>query len=108
MDLEDLIEESDDGVSFYVHVQPAAGRTRVLGTHGNAVKVSVAAPPTGGRANDAVLHYLSKTLGVEPWAIRIVSGQTQRKKRVAVKGVGRSMAAKLLAAQAPVPRATKR
>ncbi len=108
MDLEELIEESEEGVSFYVHVQPAAGRTRVLGTHGNAVKVSVAAPPRGGRANDALLHFLARTLGIEPSEISIVSGQTQRKKRTVVKGVGRSLAAKLLAAQAPSPRMTKR
>ncbi|MER3395708.1 MAG: YggU family protein [Acidimicrobiia bacterium] len=94
--LEELLEETETGIAFYVHVQPAAGKTKVLGRHGDALKISVAAPPVGGRANDALVQFLSKTLGVGLSSVKIISGHSARKKRVAVEGTDRSMAAKLL------------
>lgn len=97
---DELIAETEDGIALYVHVQPGAGKARVFGRHGDAVKVSVAAPPIGGRANEALVEFLARTLGVETSAVEIVRGQTARKKRIQVAGAERSQAAKLLEAAA--------
>lgn len=104
---EELIAESDDGIVLYVQIQPAAGKTRVLGRHGDAVKVGVAAPPLGERANEVLVEFLAKTLGVEPSGVKIVQGRAARKKRVEVAGAERARAAKLLEAAAGRPRARR-
>ena len=84
----DLFDVGDDGTAVIrVHVQPGAGRTAVQGRHGDALKVSVAAPPQGGRANAAVGKLLAETLGVKPGAVTIVGGETNRAKRFHVTGV---------------------
>ena len=74
-------------VVLRVHVQPGAGRTSVTGRHGDAVKLKVAAPPEGGRANDAVASLLATTLGVEPGRVELTSGGTSRTKRFTISGV---------------------
>jgi uncharacterized protein (TIGR00251 family) len=72
-----------DGVDIVlrVHVQPGAGRSAVVGRHGDALKLKVAAPPEGGRANEAVAALIATTLGVDRAAVTLASGTTSRSKR---------------------------
>src|SRR5688500_14123553 len=86
--VEDLYEIRDDGtVVLAVHAQPGAGRSAVVGRHGDALKVRVAAPPERGRANEVLTGMLADLLGVKPAAVSLVSGETSRQKRFAVTGV---------------------
>lgn len=90
--VDDLFEmgADDSGEEVAVlrlHVQPGAGRTAVVGRHGDALKVRVAAPPEGGRANDACTTMVAGIFGVKPAAVALTSGQSSRSKRVTVKGV---------------------
>lgn len=77
----------DDTVVLNVHVQPAAGRTAVVGRHGTAIKVRVAAPPIGGRANSACVELLAETFGVKAAQIELVSGPGSRSKQFRLQGV---------------------
>jgi uncharacterized protein (TIGR00251 family) len=84
----DLYDVRDNGtVVLRVHVQPGAGRTQVQGRHGDALKVSVAAPPQGGRANDAVAKLLAEIFGLKGDAVSIVSGESNRAKRFLLAGL---------------------
>ena len=88
MQTDDLYDVADDGtVVLSVHAQPGAGRTAVVGRHGDAVKVRVAASPEGGRANEAVTALVATTFGVKPEQVELVSGDASRSKRVKVSGV---------------------
>jgi uncharacterized protein len=80
-----------------VHVQPGAGRTEVVGRHGDALKVKVAAAPEGGRANTAVAQLVASTLGVPPTAVVLVSGATSRAKRFRIGPVELGAVRRLLA-----------
>ena len=94
----DLFDVSDDGaLVLRLHVQPGAGRTAVSGRHGDALKVRVAAPPEGGRANDACLALVAELFGVKAAAVSLVSGPSSRSKRVRVEGVEADEAAKRIA-----------
>jgi hypothetical protein len=83
----DFFEPSGDDFVLHVHVQPGAGRSAVVGRHGNALKVRVAAPPVGGRANSATEELLATALGVKPAEIELASGEASRAKRFRVKGL---------------------
>jgi uncharacterized protein (TIGR00251 family) len=83
----DLFAAHDGYVVVDVHVQPRSGRTAVVGRHGAALKLRVAAPPTDGRANDATCALLARTLGVKDAAVSLVSGASSRTKRVRIDGV---------------------
>jgi uncharacterized protein (TIGR00251 family) len=71
-----------------LRVVPGAARAGVVGPHGDAWKVRVAAPPEGGRANDAVVRLLAETLDVPREAVTLVSGHGARDKIVELTGLG--------------------
>jgi uncharacterized protein (TIGR00251 family) len=74
--------EDDQGeIVLRIHVQPGAGRTAVVGRHGDALKLRVGAPPEGGRANEAVAALLATTFGVPAATVALVSGASSRTKR---------------------------
>lgn len=81
-------EIRDDGSAVVrLQVQPAAGRTSVAGRFGDALKVKVAAPPEGGRANEACVALLAEVLGVKTTDVELLSGESSRSKRFAIRGV---------------------
>ena len=67
-----------------IHLQPRAARNRIVGVHGDALKVQVHAPPVEGAANAALLELLAETLAVPRRAIRIVQGTASRNKVVEI------------------------
>jgi uncharacterized protein (TIGR00251 family) len=70
-----------------VHVQPRASRTEVVGWHGDAVKIRLAAPPVDGAANDALIDFLADRLALPRAAISLAGGTTSRRKRLRIDGV---------------------
>ena len=73
-------------------MQPRASRTEVVGLHGDAIKLRVAAPPVEGEANEEVVRFLAKTLGVPASAVSVVNGAASRRKTIEVNGVAREHA----------------
>lgn len=67
-----------------LHVQPGAKKTEIVGEHGEALKVRLAAPPVDGKANAELLAYLAERLGLPRTALTLKSGESSRQKRVAV------------------------
>jgi hypothetical protein len=70
-----------------LRVSPGAKSAQVVGRHGEAWKVRVAAPPEGGRANDAVVRLLAETLSLPRDAVTLVSGHGARDKIVQLAGL---------------------
>ncbi len=73
-----------------LRVSPGARRNELVGRHGEGWKVRVAAPPEGGRANDAVLDLLARELSLPRRSLSIVSGQSAREKVVRMEGIDRA------------------
>jgi uncharacterized protein (TIGR00251 family) len=91
-----MIDEVRGGVELALYIQPRASRTELIGVHGDAFKLRLAAPPVDGEANDELIRFLAKLFGVPKSAITIVAGATGRRKRVRVEGVSAAMVTKLL------------
>jgi uncharacterized protein (TIGR00251 family) len=95
-----------DGVRLAVRLTPKASAARILGiiadgTGGSALKVAVTAPPEAGKANDALLALLAKTLGLRRQALSLALGATDRRKLVHIAGEPRELAARLEERLAP-------
>jgi uncharacterized protein len=87
-----LIAETASGVELDVRVIPRAKKSGLGGVRDGAVLIRLAAPPVEGAANEALISFLSEILQVPRRAIRIVSGERSRHKRVAVAGLAGDLA----------------
>jgi len=74
----------DNTLALNVYVQPRASKTRVAGLHGNAIKICVTAPPVENSANEAVIHFIAKLLGVSKSSVSIKSGTQARNKKLII------------------------
>ena len=70
-----------------LRVAPGASKAGVVGRHGEAWKVRVAAAPERGKANEAVLALLAVALAVPRANVTLVSGSSSRDKIVELAGI---------------------
>ena len=81
------INATADGVSFAVKVHARAKKNAITGEIGDALKVSLTAPPVEGRANEACIELFAKLLKVPRSSVTIASGQASRNKVIRVVGI---------------------
>ena len=74
-------------VRISVYVQPRASKTGVVGMHGDAWKIRVAAPPVENAANAELIEFIASKLDVPKRSVRIAAGGTGRRKIVEIDGV---------------------
>ena len=63
-----------------VHVQPGARVSAVFADFGDTLKIRLKAPPVDGKANEALIAFMSEKLGIRQRDVRILRGQTSRQK----------------------------
>jgi uncharacterized protein (TIGR00251 family) len=85
-----------------VHVQPRAARSEVVGEHGGALKIRLAAPPVDNAANEALVAFVAERLGLPRRQVRLVGGLTNRRKLLEIEGMD---AATVAAKLQPAPQA---
>ena len=75
-----------EGVWMRLRVQPHAARDEWVGLQGDCIKNRIAAPPVDAAANQRLLSFLSKWLGLSKSTLQITRGHTSREKTVLLKG----------------------
>lgn len=74
-------------MELQVRVQPRARRNSIEVVDGSKLKIYVTTAPEGGKANDAVVALLAKSLGIAKSHIRIVRGHKSRDKLLDIEGL---------------------
>ena len=82
--MDKFYSEIPDGFLIKIFAQPRSSKNQLSGTHGNALKIKLTAPPVGGAANKMCIDFLSKVLKVPKAALEITSGHSGRTKQVSV------------------------
>jgi len=90
------IEDRAGGVVFSVRVQPRASKNEVAGELGGALKIRLQAPAAENRANEALVEFLAHLLKTPKAAVRILSGDRSRTKRLEICGVTKQQVLGLL------------
>jgi uncharacterized protein len=95
--LPEILENIAAGtVSFPVRVQPRASKDEIAGETNGAFKVRLQAPALENRANEALVEFLAQLLKTPKSAVRILSGERSRTKRVEIRGVTKQQVLRLL------------
>jgi len=81
------IQESATGISFQVKVHPRAKKDAITGALGDALKLSLTAPPIEDRANEACIEFFARLLKLPRSSITIASGQSSRLKIIRIIGI---------------------
>jgi uncharacterized protein len=89
------VRESNGAVTFSVRVQPRASRSEIAGEWQSSLRARLAAPPVDDKANEELRRLLADNLNVPVAAVKILSGQRSRSKRVEVRGVSASQIVQL-------------
>ena len=82
-----VIRDTRDGAALDVKVHPRAKKNAITGEIGEALKLSLTAPPITGRANEACIEFFAAVLKVPRSSIRIASGQSSRRKTLRILGI---------------------
>jgi len=90
-----------DGVEILVHAKPRASKSAVRGAIEGALEVAVAAPPVDGEANEELVRFLARALGVGKRDVTIVRGESGRHKRVHIARMSESDARERIAVLLP-------
>ncbi len=81
------IKSDATGATFAVKVHPRAKKNAVAGELGDALKLSLTAPPVEGKANQACIDFVAELLSVPRSSVSIAAGETSRQKVVRVLGL---------------------
>ena len=81
------IHSDSKGATFAVKVHPRAKRNAVAGELGDALKLSLTAPPVEGKANQACIEFVAELLSTSKSSVSIAAGETSRQKVIRVSGL---------------------
>lgn len=84
-----------DTLFLEVYVQPNASRNAIVGRHGERLKISVTAPPTESQANQELINFMAKYLGVPKSQVNVSKGTQSRNKLMAINSPRKNLDALL-------------
>lgn len=72
---------------LHIRVLPRSSRNEIVGEQDGGYKVKLTAPAVEGKANKALIAFLSGRLGLSKTKIEIVSGDRARAKTIRIHGL---------------------
>jgi uncharacterized protein (TIGR00251 family) len=81
---ETFTRDTPEGCTLTVRIHPGARKNAIHGLHDGALKISLTTPPVDGRANDALIAFLSDRLRIPKARITLLTGATSRSKTLRV------------------------
>ncbi len=72
----------DKGLTVNLRISPNSSKNEIVKTEEGIVKVKITAQPIDGKANKALVEFLSKTFKIPKTSIVIVRGETSKDKTI--------------------------
>ena len=70
-----------------IRLVPRSSRDQLVSCLGDQLKIKITAPPVEGRANQALIAFLAKQLGIAKSRVELVGGETSKQKRILIHGL---------------------
>lgn len=79
-----MIKETKDGIILNLRISPNASKNEIVKTE-DVIKVKITAQPVDGKANKALIEYLSKNFKIPKTSFEIIKGETSKEKTLLIK-----------------------
>lgn len=79
-----MLKNTKDGIVISLRISPNASKNEIIKT-GEEIKVKITAQPIDGKANKALIEFLSKNFKIPKSLIEIIKGETSKDKTVLIK-----------------------
>jgi len=79
-------KEKNHETILTIYLQPGAKKPEIAGIHDGHIKIKVNSPPADGRANNALILFLSEFLNIPKSDIKIIAGEKSRIKKLLIIG----------------------
>jgi uncharacterized protein (TIGR00251 family) len=76
-----MIKQTKDGLMVSLKISPNAKKNEIIKDE-SGIKIKITAQPVEGKANKALIEFLSKTFKVPKTSVEIVKGDTSKEKTV--------------------------
>lgn len=79
-----MLKETKDGIAVNLKISPNASKNEII-KNGDEIKIKLTAQPVEGKANKALVEFLSKELKIPKTSIIILKGETSKDKTILFK-----------------------
>lgn len=79
-----MIKETKDGLTIQIKISPNASKNEIIKDEAG-IKIKLTAQPVEGKANKALIEFLSKQFKIPKTSIIILKGETSKDKTLLIK-----------------------
>lgn len=79
-----MLKETKEGLILQIRISPNASKNEII-KENNSLKVKITAQPIDGKANKALIEFLSKQFKVSKTSFEIIRGETSKDKTILVR-----------------------
>lgn len=76
-----MIKETEDGLIVNIKISPNSKKNEII-NEGDFTKIKITAQPIDGKANKALIEFLSKNFKIPKTSIKILKGETSKEKTI--------------------------
>lgn len=78
-----MTSDSNKQIIFTLRILPNSSKNEIIKSEG-VIKVKITSPPVDGKANKALIEYLSKSFKIPKTSFKIIKGETSKDKTLMV------------------------
>lgn len=76
-----MIKQTADGIIINIKISPNSKKNEII-KDGEIIKIKISAQPVDGKANKALIEFLSKTYKIPKTSIKILKGDSSKEKTI--------------------------
>lgn len=82
-----MLKETQNGIIIPIKAIPKSHRNEIIGWENSELKIKIRAIPEKGNANDTLLRFMAKHLGISLSSVNLIAGEASRHKRICISGL---------------------
>ena len=94
--LKEKSNQTQHWLELALHCQAGAKKTEIQGPYAERLKVRISCAPIDGKANEELIKWFAKRLGLNAACLELLSGESSKQKRLKIQSISSREVLKLL------------